>query len=59
MKTNFTQAKLQNDSEFKRDTGVSLNSFNKIVELIKTEIQVMHKKNSSLAKGLKPSIISA
>ncbi len=34
MKKNYEEAKLQNDSDFKRDTGISRATFDKIAQLV-------------------------
>ena len=56
MKANFEQAKLQKKSEFKRDTGISLDNFNAIIGLVKSHIADIYIKNPNRAKGVKPSI---
>lgn len=57
MKSSFKQAKLQNSSKFKRDTGVSLENFNTIVNLVKNHLKIVYEKNPNKLKGQKPSII--
>ena len=53
---NFEKVKLQNASEFKRDTGVSLVNFNTIVELVKNAIKKIHEEKPNKTKGIKPSL---
>jgi hypothetical protein len=57
MKSSFKQAKLQNSSEFKRDTGVSLENFITIVKIVKKHLAAVYKKNPNKLKGQRPSII--
>lgn len=57
MKSSFELAKLQNAEEFKRDTGVSLENFIKIINLVKKHLKIIYEKNPNKLKGQKPSII--
>ena len=56
MKSNFEQCKLQNPSDFKRDTGVTLENFITIINLVINHFNLIYKKNPNKLKGQKPSI---
>ena len=56
MKSSFEKAKLQNPDDFKRDVGISLENFSKIVLLVTNHIKKRHEKNPNLSKGIKPSL---
>ncbi len=57
MKNSFEQAKKQNQEDFKRDTGVSLDNFFTIINLVKDYFNNYYAKNPNRSKGQKPSII--
>ena len=57
MKNSFELAKLQDGKDFKRDTGMSLNNFITIVNLVQEYLKKIYEKNPNKLKGQKPSII--
>ena len=59
MKTNFEQAKGQSKSDFKRDTGISLENFIKVLQLIEDHIKKLHEENPNKKKGVKSSFTIA
>lgn len=56
MKRSFGEAKLQTGKVFKRDTGISLQNFETIIDLVQKYIKEDHQKNPNKKKGLKPSL---
>ena len=56
MKKSYEEAKLQNADDFKRDTGVSLETFISVIQLVKDYYEDLFDKNPSKSKGVKPSI---
>ena len=56
MKRGFREAKLQTKKVFKRDTGVSLENFETIIDLVQKYIEEDYQKNPNKKKGLKPSL---
>ncbi len=57
MKPNFEEAKLQNKADFLRDTGLSLDKFIIVIDLVTEHIKRVQKQNPNKAKGIKPSIL--
>ncbi len=56
MKKSYEEAKLQNADDFKRDTGVSLEIFASIIQLVKSHFEDLFDKNPNKLKGVKSSI---
>lgn len=56
MKKSYEEAKLQNADDFKRDTGVSLEIFVSIIQLVKSHFEDLFDKNPNKLKGVKSSI---
>lgn len=56
MKRSFEEAKLQTKKVFKRDTGLSLENFESIIDLVQKYIEAEHLKNPNKKKGIKPSL---
>ena len=53
MKPNFEEAKLQNKADFLRDTGLSLDKFIIVINLVTEHIKRVQKQNPNKAKGIK------
>ena len=56
MKRSFKAAKLQTKEVFKRDTGLSLENFESVIDLVQNHIEIEHLKNPNKKKGIKPSL---
>lgn len=56
MKRSFEEAKLQKAKEFKRDTGLCLDNFELIIDLVEQYIAEEHQKTPNKKKGLSPSL---
>lgn len=57
MKKNSAAARQQSPNDFKRDTGISLENFDRLTLLVENHIAILYKENPNKSKGV-PSFLS-